>query len=73
MRLFDYCERGNDKAKQGDIIGLRLESLRAVFHKAICRNDAQLHNLEQIYVISKGRTFIDEGGRERRYWLFKFT
>ena len=39
MRLIDYCERGNDKAKQGDIIGLRV-----VFHcahiKAICRNDA---------------------------------
>ena len=29
MRLIDYCERGNDKAKQGDIIGLRV-----VFHCA---------------------------------------
>ena len=45
MRLFDYCERGNDKAKQGDIIGLRV-----VFHcahiKAICRNDALMHKFE---------------------------
>ena len=39
MRLIDYCERGNDKAKQGDIMGLRVV-FQCAHIKAICRNDA---------------------------------